>query len=323
MHRTTVGAALVVLASATVAWANTPARPVPAEPPRNDWPGELALTDVTIDGCRVWVPERNRSARLSWSGACPNGIAEGRGKLVLASGEFYEGSLHGGKMDDENGVLEWWGLRYVGGFREGRLTGHAMLWWAQGWNAFAVAYRGAVVDGRAQGHGELVGARDWRGGEFRNGTLNGRGFVERPRYRYDGEFVDGRPDGVGVEVAGVYRYEGGFSRGRFSGRGVLEREGVRHDGEFRDGTPSGPGVQRLPDGTLYDGAFSQGDRDGRGVLTMPDGGRYEGDFRRGAAEGAGVYTAADGTRYDGAWKNGCFSDGARRAAVVTPPDFCP
>ena len=321
MRSATGALAAVLLLTAGLAQANTPALPPPV------WPGNVRPTEVhePVSGCRIGVPQQLSSEPAFWKGDCPNGVAQGRGKLLWTKSRYsYEGVLRDGRMNDEHGVLEWRRYHYEGGFVDGHLTGQATLRWLGNSSSALDHFTGQFKDGEPEGLGIWVSKSSRKEGEFKHGKLNGRGTVEMAFYRYDGDLVDDVPHGAGVEIRdGGYRYEGKFSHGRFDGEGVLMHpDGERSEGTFRRGKLFGMATQRLYDGTRYDGTFVNGAREGHGVLVMADGGRYEGDFYGGAADGMGLYIAASGERFEGRWHLGCFSDGSRRAAVITPLNFC-
>merc|ERR1712178_654490 len=78
-------------------------------------------------------------------------------------------------------------------------------------------------------------------GDFKNGTLNGRGisfFINGDNY--EGEYKNGKRNGEGIYTfANGDNYKGGFKNGKRHGEGVLTfssgakpKEGVWKDGKF-------------------------------------------------------------------------------------------
>jgi hypothetical protein len=115
-------------------------------PPQPGW-----IADART-GCKVWnaFPEPNES--VTWSGACQNGIWQGRGVLQW---------FHYGTPSD----------REEGEFRDGRLNGQGVITWPDG-----DRYEGDFVDGRRTGQGVYTFANgnrkagQWLDGDFIAGT---------------------------------------------------------------------------------------------------------------------------------------------------------
>jgi hypothetical protein len=222
------------LAGAASAWAQTEA--CPGGPP-----GWIAAQG---SGCRLWNACPQREETVTWSGACPNGVADGRGiKQWFRGGkpnDRFEGTLRDGKENGRGVFTRANGARYDGEWRDGQHNGRGVFTWANG-NRYE--------------------------GEFRNGKFDGRGvFTSTNGNRYDGEWRDSQPNGRGVFTsAGGNRYDGEYRDGSLNGRGVFTwANGDRYDGEWRDGRPNGSGTARIGNdsysGTWSNGCFRQGDR---------------------------------------------------------------
>jgi len=103
-------------------------------------------------GCRVWnaVPQPKES--ITWSGACQNGLAQGRGIL-----QRYQ----------DNKPSE----RYEGEYRDGKENGRGVYVWASD-----NRYEGEWRDGKAHGFGRMARANGdvyngiWANGCFRDGN---------------------------------------------------------------------------------------------------------------------------------------------------------
>jgi hypothetical protein len=98
-------------------------------------------------GCRVLDPE----LQASYSGACVNGLAEGKGAAEGSAryeGEFKAGRKHG------KGVKSWPnGDRYEGEFADDRKEGHGVYAWGRGpWQG--ERYEGGFAQDRRNGYGE-------------------------------------------------------------------------------------------------------------------------------------------------------------------------
>lgn len=126
-------------------------------------------------GCRIWDDNATApGAAASWSGACVNGLAEGRGVLQTSSsagpGPRYEGEMRGGKMNGR-GTYTWPnGNRYEGEVRDGYFQGQGVQTWTNG-----DRYEGEWANDVAHGRGTKTkqdGRRysgTWTNGCFRQG----------------------------------------------------------------------------------------------------------------------------------------------------------
>ena len=109
-----------------------------------DQPGWMADAQT---GCRVWNARPQPNERVTWSGACQNGFAQGEG------------------------VEQWFqngqpSIRYEGEFRHGKHNGHGVQTFADG-----SRYEGEFRDGTRNGYGIATlpmaavtrGIQGWRG----------------------------------------------------------------------------------------------------------------------------------------------------------------
>jgi hypothetical protein len=171
------------------------------------------------NGCRVRNANPQPNESVAWSGACPDGVAGGRGVLQW----YLNGKPNG---------------RYEGELRNGRATGHGVSVAANG-----DRYDGEWRDGLQNGHGVFEDSRGHYDGEWKDGRPNGHGTsVAANGNSYDGEWKDGRPNGHGVSVeTNGDRYEGEWRDGRANGYGTdRNAKGETFSGNwvsgcFRDG----------------------------------------------------------------------------------------
>ena len=147
--------------------------------------------------CSVWNAYPQPNETVTWSGACTNGKAQGRGTAVrryLQDGEWIED-------------------KYTVEIKDGKGHGHGLLVFGNG-----DRYEGDVRDSKLHGRGVRVWADGASyEGEFRDGKRTGRGvYVTANGDRYEGDFRDGKQHGRGVEVWGPDsewagdRYEGEY-----------------------------------------------------------------------------------------------------------------
>ena len=98
-------AAIMVAAFATAAQAGAPA-----------W-----VVDQNT-GCQIWDTNPQPNESISWSGACVNGAAQGKGVVQWPSGQRYEGEVREGKLDGHGTEIDANGQRYEGEFVAGAKT---------------------------------------------------------------------------------------------------------------------------------------------------------------------------------------------------------
>jgi hypothetical protein len=164
------------------------ALPAAAQTSRTKW-----IADPNTN-CQVWNPEPERNEAISWSGACANGQAQGRGILQW----YRSGKPNGGRYDGEyrNGMMNGQGVytfasgnRYEGEWQDGKRTGRGIFTWTNG-NRF----EGGWLDGKRSGWAVY--------------TFDGK--------RYEGEYRNDRPNGPGTYTsADGAIYAGTWTNGCF------------------------------------------------------------------------------------------------------------
>jgi hypothetical protein len=123
------------------------------------------ISDSSV-GCRVWNPHPRPGETVQWSGACANGLAQGRG----AAQWFRDG------IPFETDEGEW---------RSGRQTGYGSQVWSAG------RYDGELLDGEPHGSGTLILQKLRYEGDFRNGKPDGTGTLFRGSESFRGVWTDG------------------------------------------------------------------------------------------------------------------------------------
>ena len=140
------------------------------------------------------------------------------------------------------------GGKYVGEFRNGKLSGHGTHTYTNG-----AKYVGEFIDGNFSGQGTLTRINGEKYvGEFSDGKPNGRGtqtYINGDKYV--GEFTDGLPNGIGTRTfQNKSKYVGEFKTGILSGQGTLTiANGNKYVGEFQYGKPDGQGRYLAPNGS--------------------------------------------------------------------------
>lgn len=151
-------------------------------------------------GCKIRNPAPQPRESVAWSGACPNGIAEGTGVLQWFDGgrptDRYEGELRDGWESGRGSATSTvLADRYEGEWRAGWRHGQGVYEFTNG-----ARYEGEWFEGLRTGRGTMV----WADGA-----------------RYEGEWLDGHPNGQGVYIdASDTVLSGTWSRGCF-------RDGIR------------------------------------------------------------------------------------------------
>jgi hypothetical protein len=148
-------------------------------------------------GCRAWSINPQPTITLAWSGACQNGLAQGRGVLQFFNdgrpSSRYEGLLRDGKLNGSGVYLFENGNRYDGESHDGVLAGRGTMTYSNG---------------------------DRYDGLFRDGKRNGRGlYTFNDGKRYDGEFRDGVANGLGQLTAADGNWNGVWKDGCFNDGG--------------------------------------------------------------------------------------------------------
>jgi hypothetical protein len=200
-------------------------------------------------GCKVWDRDPHPNESITWSGACRNGRAQGRGglewfndgKLVL----HFDGTLRGGKPSGHGVETFANGDRLEREFHDGKARGHGVYRFASG-----DRFDGQFRDGKPSGHGVYL---------FANGD------------RYDGQWRDGKANGHGVKTfLSGDRYIGEWKDDKMNGRGTYAlADGTRYDGDFLDGLPNGHGRAVWPNRTKFDGMWVEGCfRDGNQIAAF-------------------------------------------------------
>jgi hypothetical protein len=179
-------------------------------------------------GCRVWDANPQPDEAVSWSGACRNGFAQGRGVLQwFQSGKpvaLAKSRWRGGKMNGRGAITLANGEHFKGQWKNDERTGHGVYIYANG-----DRYDGQYRDDQKSGRGAYIYANGGRySGEWRDGMKNGRGTeVRADGSRYDGLWRDDLPNGPGMATwLNGERYVGLWVMGCFRAPGRIASWGV-------------------------------------------------------------------------------------------------
>ncbi len=157
---------------------------------------------VNDPACVVWNGHPQEIELVSWSGACANGKAQGRGTVAwryVEDGEWktekYIGEMKDGNQHGRGVAVFANGDRYEGGYKDGMMHGRGSVVWANG-----NRYEGEFEDHKKHGRGVFLWLNgDRYEGDWRNGKAHGRG----THY-----FADGR------ECEGDWREDNLIGKGR-------------------------------------------------------------------------------------------------------------
>lgn len=236
-----------------------------------------------VTECQIWNSgERSPGEGVSWSGACIDGKAAGRGTAVFWDSNGLEARFDG---DMNNGKANGYGFTWIrndemtgydlyeGFFVEGQPDGEITISTHDGYE-----FTGEFLDGTDNTVGELVSPDGWAmRGEILNGEMVGTAFVyfeTEEGEQYVGAAENNQKHGIGSMVSpDETSYVGEFENGSPSGLGFFEdpTKGSRFVGQFDNGTPNGVGTALDADGVAYQGRFVNGVPDGTILVTKADG----------------------------------------------------
>jgi len=256
------------------------------------------------------------------------GEREGRGKVVYANGDVYEGEYKAGKMEGRGIYRSASGDVYEGEFKADKKEGRGIYQYADG-SVYEGEYKADEFEGRGI---ERSANGDVYEGEWKAGERKGRGIYRFANgHVYEGEFKAGKSEGRGIsryadgnvyegewkagkkEGQCIYRYangdvyEGEFKADKMEGRGIIRyANGNVYEGEWKAGKKEGRGIYRSASGDVYEGEHKAGNKEGRGKYVFANGDVYEGEYKAGNKEGRGIYQYANGAVYEGEFKAGEF-----------------
>ena len=284
----------------------------------------------TASGCLAWLASiipLPPGLPATWSGACPDGQADGPGRAVATfpDGEIaVEATFRAGRPIGPTRIFEKTRLLFEGGFTEHGAEGPGTLTTDTGATT--------TFDFRASVPVATLAIRlpdgSVREGRFDVGNRSGTGTgIERlPNgTSYEGPFVDGKYEGRGtLTYATGSRYDGEFHLSLRHGHGTLVAPNGNHvEGDWRDGQLEGRAQTRAADGTvIIDADWHNGKRNGQGFSILADKSRYTGAWKDSLPEGEGELLRADGTRIAGTWHHGCLKSAERWIAVLVDPSTC-
>ena len=265
---------------------------------------------------------------------------EGKGRLTLVDGAYYEGDFLRDQFHGKGKYVWPGGASYTGDYAFGRYNGKGILEYSDG-----SRYEGEFVAGNRQGQGTYFFADGSRYvGEYLADKMHGKGRmqlstggVEEGEWRadklhgqckiiyanesvYTGQCTSGQFSGQGrfEDRATGLVYEGSFLSGQYHGQGRLSQPGYAYDGSYVAGMRSGHGKEVFENGDQYEGEFARNLRHGRGVMraTTLDGAAivYNGEYKDGVIQGQGTLEVGAAV-FKGEFKGGIFTRGLVRTTT--------
>ena len=209
-----------------------------------DWEKEVFGIQINKDGSK-------------YIGFFKNGMFEGRGRLILRKGDYFEGEF---KQNKANGFG-----KYV--------------------NIKGEIYIGNWVDDKQEGDGELIlkdGSR--YNGQFKKGLKNGKGKISwTDSSYYEGDFVNNYFDGYGVYMMRNKKvYIGEWKNGQMNGLGIFScPDGKCYKGYYENDKKNGFGIYSGKNNLKYEGKFKKGKQYGIGRVTNEKGEKQLGLYLKG------------------------------------------
>ena len=129
------------------------AQPAATPPPDLDAPSGWVADPKT--GCKIWDAAPDPAEKITWSGKCEDGMADGEGTLQFYIGDTpvtrYEGEMRNGRSDGHGVNIEPDGTRYEGSWRNNAANGQGV------YTKAGVRYEGMWFNGcLKQGAAELT-----------------------------------------------------------------------------------------------------------------------------------------------------------------------
>lgn len=253
---------------------------------------DIWLKDPTT-GCQVWSGDDGSAGEtISWSGACADEKAVGRGTLVT---------------NDKDGLA----LVFNGEMKAGKLEGIGALKFRNGETGEYDQYLGNFVDSTPKGDGIYDSSEGWRlEGYFEGAFDTGKGnlYLDKNDGVIRGEFKDGELVGsafIYYATAEGEMYFGDMLGGAREGFGTLVHPNDdSYTGDFEKGVASGNGIYEYDNGSLVMGEFEGGSPNGVATVVDVDDIAYQGVFKDGKANGLILVTKADGSQSVETWVNG-------------------
>ena len=243
----------------------------------------------------------------------------GEGKIEFKNNITYEGNLHYGILDTEDGTKPCTlifpdGTKYIGTMKNGEITGEGEYFFSNG-----STYKGQVLNGLRHGRGVYKSAGILFEGEWKNGLKHGKGNIKQDGMDLNGEWEEGILNGkcrIKWKTGNIF--EGELFNNKMKGNGYMiwldKKE--KYTGQWDNNLQNGFGIHIWYDSNLdskyfrdrYIGEWKDGKREGYGKFFYSNGNIYEGYWKNNKKEGFGILYFQDRTKYVGNFKDDIMLD---------------
>lgn len=247
------------------------------------------LSAQCISGnCQNGTGTYRYSATSKYTGQFKSSLRDGRGKMTLPNGAFYEGQFSRGKIQGEGTMTYANGDKYAGTWLNELPNGQGKYFFKT-----RERYEGRFLNGEFDGQGTMYypdGASYT--GAWQKNKKHGNGKLTMPNGKVtQGNWVNGKPGNTTT-----------------SGGNIADKPASNQQKPTQTSTASTKPTTTKPSPTKPDvnGLRNCGTtfcRTGRGYYDYPDGSRWVGEFKEGYPNGKGICYYANGDRYEGEWVN--------------------
>ena len=243
----------------------------------------------------------------------------GEGKVEFKNNVTYEGNLHYGILDTQDGTKPCTlifpdGTKYIGTMKNGEITGEGEYFFSNG-----STYKGQVLNGLRHGRGVYKSPGILFEGEWKNGLKHGKGNIKQDGMDLNGEWEEGVLKGkcrIKWKTGNIF--EGELFNNKIKGNGYMiwldKKE--KYTGQWDNNLQNGYGIHIWYDSNLdskyfrdrYIGQWKDGKREGYGKFFYSNGNIYEGYWKNNKKEGFGILYFQDRTKYVGNFKDDIMLD---------------
>ena len=243
----------------------------------------------------------------------------GEGKVEFKNNVTYEGNLHYGILDTQDGTKPCTlifpdGTKYIGTMKNGEITGEGEYFFSNG-----STYKGQVLNGLRHGRGVYKSPGILFEGEWKNGLKHGKGNIKQDGMDLNGEWEEGVLKGkcrIKWKTGNIF--EGELFNNKMKGNGYMiwldKKE--KYTGQWDNNLQNGYGIHIWYDSNLdskyfrdrYIGQWKDGKREGYGKFFYSNGNIYEGYWKNNKKEGFGILYFQDRTKYFGNFKDDIMLD---------------
>ena len=209
-----------------------------------DWEKEVFGIQINKDGSK-------------YVGMFKSGAFDGRGRLILRKGDYYEGEFQQNKANGFGKYVNIQGEIYIGNW----------------------------MNDKQEGEGELIlkdGSR--YNGQFKGGLKNGKGKITwTDSSYYEGDFVNNYFEGYGVYMMRNKKaYIGEWKKGQMNGFGIFScPDGKSYKGYYENDKKNGFGIYSGKNNLRYEGKFKRGKQYGIGRIINEKGEKQLGLYLKG------------------------------------------